>query len=173
MFSFISNIYSNLSYLTNLENERSVEYLLNLLNIEAESLGIPDTEYPTSIKMSSGEFTRLCKELSTLAEVVNVEVLDDQAKFTFSGKSGSGNIILKSNSAEKEEDQIDIECNEKVNSSYGLQYLNSFAKASTLTNRVGLHLSSSYPLMIEYDIEKVGFIKFYLAPKMDDEEQNN
>lgn len=123
--------------------------------------------------MSSSEFTRICKEISALAEVVNVEILDNRAKFSFSGKSGSGNITLKSNNAEKEDDQIDIECEEKVKSSYGLQYLNSFAKASSLTNRVGLYLSSSFPLMIEYNIEKVGFIKFYLAPKMDDEEQNN
>ena len=155
------------------KNDRSVEYLLNLLNIEAEALGIPDTEYPTYIKMSSGEFTKITKELSVLSEVVNIEVTGKQAKFTFSGKSGSGNIILKANTTENGDDDIEIECDEKVSSTYGLQYLTGFAKASGLTNRIGLYLSSSFPLMIEYDIEKIGYIKFFLAPKMDDEDQNN
>ena len=123
--------------------------------------------------MSSSEFSRICKEISALAEVVNIEVLQNKAKFTFSGKSGSGNITLQTNHSEKEEDQIEIECNEKVHSSYGLQYLNSFSKASNLTNKVGLYLSSSFPLMIDYNIENIGFIKFYLAPKMDDDQQNN
>lgn len=147
--------------------------MLNLLNIEAEALGIPDTEYPTYIKMSSGEFTRICKELSVLAETVNIEVTGSQAKFKFSGKSGTGNLLLKASKTEKEDEDIEIECDEKVNSTYGLTYLNGFAKASGLTNRIGLYLSSSFPLMIEYDIEKIGYIKFFLAPKMDDEDQNN
>jgi len=146
-----------------------VEYLLNLLTLEAESLGIPDTEYPTTIRMSSSEFTRVCKELSALSETVRIETEGKSAIFSFSGKSGSGKITLKSNNAEKTEDQIFIECGEKVSSSYGLQYLNSFAKASTLSNTVSLNLSSSFPLMIDYDIENKGFVKFYLAPKMDDE----
>jgi proliferating cell nuclear antigen len=140
-----------------------------LLTLEAESLGIPDTEYPTKIRMSSSEFTRVCKELTALAETVRIEVDGKIALFSFSGKSGSGKITLKSNNAEKTDDQIFIECNEKVMSSYGLQYLNSFAKASSLSTTVSLNLSSSFPLMIEYDIENKGFVKFYLAPKMDDE----
>ena len=139
------------------------------MSIEAESLGIPDTDYPTFIKMSSSEFNKLCKETSALAEIVNIEVLENRAKFSFSGKSGSGNIILRPNESEKEEDQVDIEYNENVKNYYGLQYLTSFTKASTLTKKVGLYLSSSFPLMIDYNIENVGFIKFYLAPKMDDD----
>jgi len=137
--------------------------------LEAESLGIPDTEYPTSIRMSSSEFTRVCKELSGLSETVRIEVDGKHAIFSFAGKSGSGKITLKSNNAEKSDDQIFIECGEKVSSSYGLQYLNSFAKASSLSTTVSLNLSSSFPLMIEYDIENRGFVKFYLAPKMDDD----
>lgn len=121
--------------------------------------------------MSSGEFTRLCRELTALAETVRVEVEGKTAVFSIAGKSGSGKIILKSNNAEKSEDLVYIECDEKVSSSYGLQYLNSFAKASALSHSVSLNLSSSFPLMIEYDIENMGFVKFYLAPKMDDENE--
>lgn len=139
------------------------------MSLEAESLGIPDTEYPTSIRMSSSEFTRVCKELTALAETVRIEVDGKTALFSFSGKSGSGKMTLKSNNAEKTDDQIYIDCSEKVSSSYGLQYLNSFAKASSLSTTVSLNLSSSFPLMIEYEIENKGFVKFYLAPKMDDE----
>lgn len=152
-----------------LETEKSAEFQLNLLTLDAESLGIPDTDYPTYIRMSSSEFVRLCRELTQLSESVRIEVIDTQASFSFAGKSGAGKIKLKKNNPEKNEDQIDIKCEEKINSNYGLQYLNSFAKASSLSTVVTLHLSSQFPLMIEYEIENMGFIKFYLAPKMDDE----
>jgi proliferating cell nuclear antigen len=119
--------------------------------------------------MSSGEFVRLCKDMTQLAESVNIDVSDGTAIFSVSGKAGAGKIKLKRNNAEKIDDQIDIKCDENVTASYGLQYLNSFAKASSLSNQVSLYLSTQYPLMIEYNVEQMGFIKFYLAPKMEDE----
>jgi proliferating cell nuclear antigen len=86
------------------------------------------------------------------------------------GKAGSGKYCLKNNNAERIEDQVTISNKEDVTCSYGLQYLNSFAKASSLSNIVTLHISAKYPLMIDYEIEDLGYLKFYLAPKMDDEE---
>ena len=161
------------SYLTilfdNKKTEKSAEFQLNLLQLESESLGIPDTEYPSYIKMSSSEFVRLCKELTAMTDMVRVEVEGKTAVFTYNGKMGSGKIKMKKNNAENEVDQIDIKATESVSASYGLQYLNSFAKASSLSTRVGISLSPTYPLMIEYVIENMGMIKFYLAPKMDED----
>ncbi len=139
------------------------------MTLDAESLGIPDTEYPTHIRMSSSEFVRLCRDLTQLAECVRIEVEDKTATFSYQGKAGAGRIKMKKNNAEKTEDQIEIKCDEQVNSNYGLQYLNSFSKASSLSNQVTLYLSSQFPLMIEYEIENMGYVKFYLAPKMDDD----
>ena len=119
--------------------------------------------------MSSNEFVRLCRELTQLAESVRIEIEDNLATFSFAGKAGSGKIKMKKNNAEKSEDQIDIKCDENVSSNYGLQYLNSFAKAASLSGHVTLYLSSQFPLMIEYEIENRGYVKFNLAPKMDDE----
>jgi len=82
------------SYLTilfeNKKTEKSAEFQLNLLSLESESLGIPDTEYPTSIKMSSSEFVRLCKDLTAMTEIVRIEVNDDTAIFNYNGKMGNG-----------------------------------------------------------------------------------
>jgi proliferating cell nuclear antigen len=35
--------------------------------------------------------------------------------------------------------------------------------------QVGLHLSKEVPLMVEYKVESIGYIRFYLAPKIDEE----
>lgn len=150
----------------NIDSEREVEYSLNLLNIQTESLGIPGQDYKTSILMSSSEFAKICKELSVLSEVVNIKVEQDKAKFSIKGKSGNGCIIIKSNNPNKVEDKIKIICQEKINISYGLKYLNSFSKASNVTSLVKIHLSSTNPLLINYEIENFGYIRFYLAPKM-------
>ena len=50
------------------------------------------------------------------------------------------------------------------------RYLNFFTKATPLSKRVILSLSPEVPLVVEYDIEDVGHVKYFLAPKIDDED---
>jgi proliferating cell nuclear antigen len=141
--------------------------------LDTQALGIPDTDYPTTIKMSSSEFVSLCRDLTNLSDCVKIEVKDEECTFSVTGKAGNGKFHLKNNNAERIEDQVTIVNKEDVTCSYGLQCLNSFAKASSLSNVVTLHISAKYPLMIDYQIEDLGFLKFYLAPKMDEEEASN
>ena len=51
-----------------------------------------------------------------------------------------------------------------------LRYLNFFTKATPLSPQVILSLSPEVPLVVEYDIEEVGHVKYFLAPKIEDEE---
>lgn len=119
--------------------------------------------------MSSSEFVSICKDFTQLSDSLKIHVVDSKAIFSINGKAGAGKLTLKGNNAEKIEDQVTIVCQEEVTCSYGLQYLNSFAKASSLSGVVSLNISPKYPLMIEYEMDNIGFIKFYLAPKMDEE----
>ena len=45
-----------------------------------------------------------------------------------------------------------------------------FNKAVSLSNTVSLNMSEENPLMVEYKIEDFGSLRFYLAPKISDEE---
>ncbi|MCQ2818406.1 MAG: proliferating cell nuclear antigen (pcna) [archaeon] len=165
------------SYLTiifeNKNTQKTAEFQLNLLNLDAQALGIPDQQYPTYIKMSSVDFVSLCKDFTSMSDIVKISVEGNEAVFSINGKSGPGKITMHGNNAEKPEDQVEIQCAEQVACSYGLQYLNSFAKASSLSTVVTLNISKDFPLMIEYDIADCGFVKFYLAPKMDNEESGD
>ena len=69
----------------------------------------------------------------------------------------------------KEEDQVDIKFEEPVTLNFALRYLNFFTKATPLSASVVLHLSKDVPLVVEYQIEELGHIRFYLAPKIEDE----
>ena len=59
---------------------------------------------------------------------------------------------------------------EPVNLGFAIRYLNLFNKASALSNRVTLSLSTESPLMVEYKINNLGTLRYYLAPKITDEE---
>lgn len=69
------------------------------------------------------------------------------------------------------EDSTVIEMNEPVSLTFALRYMNSFTKATTLSEVVTISLSSELPVVVEYKIAEMGYIRFYLAPKIEDEDE--
>lgn len=60
--------------------------------------------------------------------------------------------------------------NEPVHLTFALRYLNFFTKATPLSPTVTLSMSADVPLVVEYKIADMGHLKYYLAPKIEDEE---
>ncbi len=67
--------------------------------------------------------------------------------------------------------QTILEVDDPVTSSFALRYLNIFNKASTLSPTVTLKLTADTPIVVEYKIDKLGSVKYFLAPKINDEEE--
>lgn len=59
---------------------------------------------------------------------------------------------------------------EPVSLTFALRYMNSFTKATPLANQVTISLSSDLPVVVEYKVEEMGCIRFYLAPKVEEED---
>lgn len=68
---------------------------MKLMDIDADTLGIPDTEYDASVTMPSGEFARIVRDLSLLGESVRIEVSKEGIRFVSDGEAANGNILMK------------------------------------------------------------------------------
>jgi proliferating cell nuclear antigen len=174
------------------ENEKRLSnFELKLMEIDSEQLGIPETEYKAIIKLPSFEFQRICKDLSQIGDSVTISVNKEGIKFSVSGDIGNGDMTLRqddnnnnttkgeinSDSKETEDNNnnnnsnIMIELEEPVSQTFALRYLNSFTKATPLSKTVTLSLGPDVPLVTEYKMNDLGFVRYYLAPKIDDEEE--
>lgn len=71
---------------------RKAKFELKLMDIEAPMLAVPDTTYDAIVRMSAGEFQRVCKELKALGDAVQIEVTPEQIQFSLKGDLGSGCI---------------------------------------------------------------------------------
>jgi proliferating cell nuclear antigen len=109
-------------------------------------------------------------DLASIGDTVVISVTKDGIKFSTSGDMGSANITLKQNTAvDNKDEQTVIEAAEPVSLSFALRYLNSFAKATPLAPSVTLSMSKDLPIVVNYAMADVGHIAFYLAPKIEDE----
>jgi len=152
------------------KSEKVSDFNLNLLTIDSEQLSIPETEYSSIVTMSSAEFTRICREMSQISETVTIETSKESIKFSVNGEIGGGSVTIKGNESDKKEDQTTLEVDEPVSLSFALRYLNLFNKASNLSNQVVLSMSTDTPLVVEYRIPDLGSLRFYLAPKITEDE---
>ncbi|KAF1354970.1 proliferating cell nuclear antigen, N-terminal domain-containing protein [Delphinella strobiligena] len=153
------------------DSDRISEYDIKLMDIDQEHLGIPETEYAASIEMPAAEFQRICRDLSALSESVAIECTKEGVSFKCNGDIGSGSVTLRQHSnVEKPDQDVEITMGEPVALTFSLKYLVNFCKASGLSDRVKLCLSDEVPLLVEYALSNNSYLRFYLAPKIGDEE---
>lgn len=66
-----------------------------------------------------------------------------------------------------------VEVQEAVSLPFAGKYLNTFAKATPLSSSVNIKLAPNCPIAIEFPIDQMGHIKYYLAPKINDEDEDD
>lgn len=65
---------------------------------------------------------------------------------------------------------VDVQTDEPITLSFAIRFMNILAKGSTLSDRVTLKFAKDSPCMVEYGIDNVGYLRYYLAPKVDSAE---
>jgi len=151
--------------------EKVSDYEMKLMNLDQEHLGIPETDYCCVIKMPSGEFARVCRDLSQFGESIVIACTKEGVKFSAAGDIGTANIKLaQTSSVDKEEEAVVVDMQEPVTLTFACRYLNMFTKASPLSPQVSLSMSPDVPLVVEYAIGDIGHIRYFLAPKIEDED---
>eukprot|EP00270_Netrium_digitus_P013454 TRINITY_DN4476_c0_g1_i1.p1 TRINITY_DN4476_c0_g1~~TRINITY_DN4476_c0_g1_i1.p1 ORF type:complete len:263 (+),score=44.80 TRINITY_DN4476_c0_g1_i1:438-1226(+) len=147
------------------------DFEMKLMDIDSEHLGIPETKHDAVVKMPATEFLRICRDLSTIGDTVVIGVTKEGIKFSTGGDIGSANIVCRQNtSVDKPEEQTVVEMQQPVSLTFALRYLNSFAKATPLSGSVTISMSKELPIVVEYKIADMGYLRFYLAPKIEEDE---
>ena len=70
---------------------------------------------------------------------------------------------------ESPSEAVHIDVDEPVTNTFSLKFLNSFCRGDSLSESVNLMMSENTPLVVEYKIHNIGQLKFYLAPKLQEQ----
>jgi proliferating cell nuclear antigen len=120
------------------------------MDIDAETLGVPETEYKCIVTMPATEFQRIIRDISVLGDNCTISVSKEGVKFTVKGDIGTGNILRKNyqdtvdpkdkDAKSKENETTSITIDEPTELSFALRYLNYFTKATSLATTVSYNL---------------------------------
>lgn len=157
------------------KGEKFSQYEMKLMDLDCEQLGIPDQEYSCCVKMPSQEFARICRDLSQIGECIVITCTKDGVQFSAKGDLGTGKIKLQQNTGAdvKEEEHVTVDISEPVQLTFAIKYLNMFTKATPLSQTVCLSLSNDVPLVVEYKVADMGHVKYFLAPKIEEDDDGD
>lgn len=155
------------------DQDKLVDLDLTLMDLDQEQLQIPETEYQADILIPADEFKRIIADLLALGDTCTISAKKEGVRFTVNGDVGRANITLKPGQAADDDDRkTTINVEEPVELRFALRYLNYFAKATPLASQVKLSLNKDVPLLVQYKMgDDIGAMSYYLAPKIDDDEE--
>ncbi|VDD93288.1 unnamed protein product [Enterobius vermicularis] len=139
---------------------RTQEVTVRMMDIDNEHLGIPDQEHSAVVTMSSGDFQKTCRDLAMFSDSVLITVT--KAGIGFTGKGETGSSV-----------SVTVTVTEPVSVTFSVKYMNHFAKASSLSDRVKLSMTNELPIVVEYPIDddSTSYLRFFLAPKIQEDEE--
>lgn len=157
----------------NQDQERNAEFGLRLMSIDEEHLGIPDAKYEAHVEMPSSEFKRICSDLKEFGDSLTIECAKKHIAFKSRGDVGEGKIQLGQRiTADSPNERVTISVTgEPAMLTFALKYLSSFTKATGLTDTVAINMAKNTPLCVDYSIEDFGYVRFYLAPKIEEADE--
>lgn len=141
-------------------------FALPLMELDCELFEIPETEYSLTCFFESKKLKQIVDELSNFSDCINISHDDNDLLSMTAESESEGKMKIDIHNIDKEivEDEGVIKMD--LSSKY-LQYICNFQK---LTDNVNVHISDQTPLCIHYPFDETNYIRFYLAPKINDYE---
>lgn len=148
-------IFNNVSYKKN--------YNLKLMEIDEDGLEVSKIEDKTLLYFESRYFNDLIKDFTDIGEIIQITIEENKIIFFSKGDMTDFNM-------EFDIDSIDYENLQNINQDFGIKYLQNFTKGCNLNKNITIEFAHDYPLKMNYKIMDKGYISYYIAPKINDED---
>jgi proliferating cell nuclear antigen len=139
------------------ENDK---YNLKTVDLDSDEMDIPSLEVEVEIVADSSVLQKYIKNIASFGDTVKFMTVDDAVIMQTSGDIGSVELRLDQPSTIRGQ----------LSASFASRYLMTFLRAANISKKIRVNLHSELPVMFSYEFAENSFIKFYLAPKIVDED---
>ena len=136
-----------------------------LVDLESELLAIIELDYQAEISFPSTYFASIINQLKMFGDTMEIECSEE-------------NVILYATSVESGKMKVEIKIDDltafsilegdELKLSFSLLYLHNICMYNKMAKDIELKISTDYPMCIYYDLGEGAKIKYFLAPKMSD-----
>jgi proliferating cell nuclear antigen len=148
---------------------------MNLIDLNKNKYSVPPTAFEAVVKMPASEFHKVCREMSNIAEFVEIQCINDKILFKCKGDH-AGRTVTFTNNDDDDDDKHRKGCvrikhspsdpNKPliVKEIYDLKNITLFNKFTSLCSDVQLYMKNEYPLVVRYTVATLGHILVCFTP---------
>lgn len=157
----------------NSEKNSRTTYKLNLLDLDHQILSVDPTDFTEVVTLPSADFQKICRDMSSLAEHMEIRSIQNQLIFSCKGDFCSQETVVCDGGGNEEEGgsaaatTVFPASSEIVQGVFSIKHLVHFTKCTNLCPTMELYLKNDYPLIVRYDVSSLGSIRLILAPQSD------
>ena len=160
----------NITFDSDDKNEFKKEYLMPLIDVDHEQMNITPNEYNLEITMDSKKFKNMIDEFNNFGTNLQVTYDGQNEKIMMVMETENmGNMMVHVNLDDMQECAINED--EFQTCAYSVKYIYNMCQYHKIAKYVHLCFSHDVPLQCKYiisDNEESDYIRFFLAPKMED-----
>ena len=140
------------------------------MDIESEVLNIPVTVYDVDIEIDSVSIANYINQMLIFDETFTLRSKQENIILTSKSESGSMSITMNEESIISYAIEEDLD----LTQNFSLNYIKKICAFSKLTKTTFINMKGETPMRFHQSLDEKGFdesenyIRFYLAPKMDD-----
>ena len=146
------------------EKSSQTTFKLAMLDINVTNISIPPAQFPTQITMASADFQKLVRDMSALADLVEIRNVASTLRLSCVGDFCSQETTLSTDSSSlsivKPDGADELEIIQGV---FSLKHLTQFTRCTHLSPTVEIFLRNNFPLILRYAVASLGEIKLCLA----------
>jgi proliferating cell nuclear antigen len=144
------------------KNSKTV-FKLNLLDLDNSKIVIDDVSFTTVINLPCCDFQKLCRDMYSISETVEIKNINNQLILSCVGDFCSQEtIIIDNETGSKFINNKNVD--EITQGIFSLKYLVLFTKCTNLCNTCELFIKNDYPIVIMYTVASLGTLKLCLTP---------
>jgi proliferating cell nuclear antigen PCNA len=140
---------------------------LPLIDIEEETMEIPEIEYAAELAMKSAQFADIVTQLKMFGDTMEVQCSEERIALA-STSHDQGKMFVEIGIDDLTEFAIDEGADLAL--SFSLTYLKYFCAYSKIADLVSIKFGESFPMRVCYSLgeQEHAILTFYLAPKIND-----
>jgi proliferating cell nuclear antigen PCNA len=144
---------------------RSANFELSTLEIQEDTVDLPDMNYGAIVKAKAADISSMIKDLAIFGDQATLSLDEDGFHVKSAGDSGKGELIL-----EPSEDRDMTVEGDSVEISFGMKYLQQIVRScSPLSMYMELSFDNGQPLRVRVNYGKQSHFIAYLAPKISED----
>ena len=138
-----------------------------LIDVDSDLLEIPEKDSDIDLIITSKIFSELIGQFEIFDNTLSFKFTDEDIVMKATGIDGSMKASL---SLDDVTEFAMAEDKDEIKQSFALRYIKMMCNFSKISKETNMEFTVGAPMKLKYDMAEESYIQFYLAPKMDYDE---